>query len=56
VRVIVITIHDSEEWKATCARAGADRFIPKNRLCCELPGAIAQLFPGHADGAEEKRP
>lgn len=38
------------------AASGADRFIPKNCLRDELPGALAQLFPGHAGGAEEEQP
>lgn len=56
VRVIMITLHDAKELKAASAAAGADRFIPKNRLRDELPGALAQLFPGRAGGAEAERP
>lgn len=41
---------------AASVAAGANRFILKSRLHDELPGAIAQLFPGHAGGAEEERP
>ena len=46
--VIVITLHDSAELQAASLAAGADRFISKHPLRAELPGAIAQLFPGHA--------
>jgi DNA-binding NarL/FixJ family response regulator len=55
VRVIMITLHDSGELKAASVAAGADRFIPKNCLRDELPGALAQLFPGRAGGAEEEK-
>jgi len=40
VRVIMITIHDSKAAKAASIAAGADRFIPKNRLRDELSGAM----------------
>jgi DNA-binding NarL/FixJ family response regulator len=56
VRVIMITIHDSEDWKAASVASGADRFIPKDRLRHDLPGVIAQLFPGRAGGVKEERP
>jgi DNA-binding NarL/FixJ family response regulator len=56
VRVVMISLHDSKELKAASAAARADRFIPKHSLRDELPGAIAQLFPGRARGAEEERP
>ncbi len=46
VRVIVVTLYDSERWQAACVQAGADQFIPKHRLRDALPGALAQLFPG----------
>lgn len=48
VRVIMITLHNSEQWRAAAAAAGVHRFIPKERLHDELPGALAHLFPGHA--------
>jgi DNA-binding NarL/FixJ family response regulator len=51
VRVIIITLHDSEKLKAASVASGADRFIPKRSLRQELPGAIAQLFP---DGGGDK--
>jgi len=54
VRIIMITLHDSEEMQAASISAGADRFIPKNRLHDELPGVIAQLFPCHAGNAERR--
>jgi DNA-binding NarL/FixJ family response regulator len=56
VRVIMITLHDSKEVKAASTAAGADCFIPKRCLRDELPGALAQLFPGRPGGAEEERP
>jgi DNA-binding NarL/FixJ family response regulator len=56
VRVIMTTFNDSAEWKAASAASGADRFIPKECLRDELPGAITQLFAGRAAGAEGQRP
>ena len=46
----------SAEWKAASAASGVDRFIPKECLRDELPGAIAQLFAGRAAGAEGQQP
>ena len=56
VRVIMTTFNDSAESKAASVASGVDRFIPKACLRDELPGAIAQLFSGHAGGAEGERP
>ena len=53
VCVIMLTLHDSEPAKAASIAAGADRFIPKHRLCDELHGALARLFPGR-NGRSEK--
>jgi DNA-binding NarL/FixJ family response regulator len=54
VHVIMISLHDSQELRAASAASGADRFILKHCLRDELPGALAQLFPGRAGGAEEE--
>lgn len=56
VRVIMTTFDDSEESRAASVASGVDRFIPKECLRDELPGAIAQLFCGRAGGAEGERP
>jgi len=56
VRVIMTTFNDSKQWKAASVASGVDRFIPKECLRDELPGAIAQLFSGRAGGAEGERP
>ena len=50
-RVIIVTIHDSDHYRAAVAAAGAECFISKLHLGDELPGAIAQLFPGPGEGA-----
>jgi hypothetical protein len=50
------TFNDSAESKAASVASGVDRFIPKACLRDELPGAIAQLFSGHAGGAEGEQP
>lgn len=55
VRVIVITLHDSQGLKAASAAAGAAWFIPKPSVPDKLPDAIARLFPDHASGAQEER-
>jgi len=54
VHVIMISLHDSQELRAASAASGADRFILKHCLRDELPGALAQLFPGRAGGAKEE--
>ena len=56
VRVIMTTFNDSAESKAASVASGVDRFIPKECLRDELPGAIAQMFSGRAVGAEGERP
>jgi DNA-binding NarL/FixJ family response regulator len=56
VRVTMTTFNDSAESKAASVASGVDRFIPKACLRDELPGAIAQLFSGHAGGAEGEQP
>jgi hypothetical protein len=52
----MISFNNSEELKAASVASGVNRFIPKDGLRQELPGAIAQLFSGRAGGAEEERP
>jgi DNA-binding NarL/FixJ family response regulator len=57
VRVIMITFDLAGHLMVTASRdAGADGFIMKENLGAELPGLLAQLFPGHAAGAGEDRP
>lgn len=56
VRVIIITLHASAQSKAASEAAGAVQFIPKHRLRDDLPGALAQLFPGWPSRTEAKRP
>ncbi|MCX6545493.1 MAG: response regulator transcription factor [Acidobacteria bacterium] len=56
VHVIIITLHDSAELRATSITAGADGFISKSALRDELPGAIAQLFSSRTSSTEEMRP
>lgn len=56
VRVIMITIYDSEELRGASVAAGAGQLILKRCLRDELPGALAQLFPDCPVGAEEGRP
>ena len=56
VRVIMTTLNDSAERRAAGVASSVDRFIPKERLGDELPGAIAEQFYGRASGAEGARP
>lgn len=56
VRVVVMTLHDSDAWRAASVAAGADGFVPKVRLHAELAGAIRSLFPVRAGRADRSRP
>jgi DNA-binding NarL/FixJ family response regulator len=56
VRVIMTTLNDSAERRAAGVASSVDRFIPKECLRDEWPGAIAELFYGRAGGAEGERP
>ena len=56
VRVIITAFNDSAERRAAGVASGVDRFIPKECLRDELPGAMAELFYGRARGAEGERP
>ena len=47
-RIVIVTSHDSPEFRRTCRVAGAHGFITKNRLHAELPDLINQLFPNPA--------
>jgi len=44
VRVIIVTIHDQDEYRAAAAAAGADGFVPKRELTTALVPLIRQLF------------
>lgn len=43
-RVIIVTIHDLEEYRTALASAGADGFVPKRELTTALVPLIRQLF------------
>jgi len=43
--VIVVTLHDSEDMRSQAAAAGADAFVPKNRIGSDLLRTLAELFP-----------
>lgn len=43
-RVIIVTIHDQDEYRAAAAAAGADGFVPKRELTTALVPLIRQLF------------
>jgi len=40
IRVIILTVHDSEDLRALCHERGADGFLEKARLTAELPALI----------------
>lgn len=44
-RVVLVSLHDREQLTALCLDHGVDRFVPKDRLCEELPDVIEELFP-----------
>jgi len=41
--VIVVTMHDGPEVRALCLRAGADGFVPKQRITTELIPTMLSL-------------
>jgi DNA-binding NarL/FixJ family response regulator len=43
-RVIVVTLHDDEQYRAAAARAGADGFVAKRVFTTELVPLIRRLF------------
>jgi DNA-binding NarL/FixJ family response regulator len=43
-RVIILTIHDLEEYRTAVASAGADGLVPKRELTTALVPLIRQLF------------
>jgi DNA-binding NarL/FixJ family response regulator len=43
-RVIVVTLHDHEQYRTAAARAGADGFVPKRAFTTELVPLIRRLF------------
>jgi DNA-binding NarL/FixJ family response regulator len=43
-RVVIVTIHDLEEYRTAVASAGADGFVPKRELTTALVPLIRQLF------------
>ncbi len=43
-RVIIVTIHDQDEYRAATALAGADGFVAKRELTSALVPLIRQLF------------
>ncbi len=43
-RVIIVTIHDQDEYRVAAVAAGADGFVPKRELTRALVPLIRQLF------------
>jgi len=54
-RVIVVTDDPSEQVKEACLTQGADGFISKERLHCDLRHRIAELFPKSIGSQQEAR-
>ena len=42
-RVIVVSIHDGDGWRAACAARGAQGFVPKHRIQQELLSEIRRV-------------
>lgn len=55
-RVIVLTLHDGEEYRRAAVEAHADGFVAKSALAAELVPMICRMFPvavgGDIDDAE----
>lgn len=49
-RVVILTLHDADAYRAAALAAGADGFISKARLATDLLPLIETLFPGLARG------
>ena len=43
-RVIIVTLHDHEQYRSAAAQAGADGFVPKRVFATELVPLIRRLF------------
>jgi two-component system response regulator NreC len=43
IKVMVYTVHDSDDFRATCIASGADGFISKNGTMANLLNAIEEL-------------
>jgi DNA-binding NarL/FixJ family response regulator len=42
--VIIVTLHDSEVARHAAESAGADGFVSKSELSCELPRLLRTLY------------
>lgn len=45
-KIVVLTLHNTADYKACAARAGVDGFVAKDELVAELPRVIDSLFAG----------
>lgn len=45
-KTVVLTLHNTQAYRACALKAGADGFIAKDDLVAELPPLIESLFPG----------
>jgi DNA-binding NarL/FixJ family response regulator len=43
-RVVIVTVHNSQELQKRCYERGASAFISKDALKDELPGVVLKLF------------
>ena len=53
-KVVVLTMHNAAEYRASADAAGADGFITKDNLVAELPPLIESLFPGETKESGRK--
>jgi two-component system response regulator DegU len=49
IQVIILTIHDSLEYRTDALAAGASNFIPKSKMAIDLIPAISDLLVHPAD-------
>lgn len=45
-RVVMLSLHEDEEYRRRAREAGADGYIPKSQFPHPLPGLIRRLFGG----------
>ncbi len=46
MRVIIVSVHDSQEIRRACRQAGAHGFVSKDRLHEDLPAQIQRALAG----------
>lgn len=50
-RVVILTLHDNQEYRRSAYESGADGFVSKSGLTAALPALVEALFPGMERGS-----